>query len=720
MAEAADLPQFLPQVLPMLEWVEIRRVCLTQQQCSRSLVQAVYQRYLGEAPSSVRARVQRLGDRLNGAQAAQARGSPEALASAAVEVMVLQQCTRVLSENCEKYADLLERVGFTLGDDLEEVSDALLASLDRLQAFASAVARLQAAAEAAPPAGPAARRAVGPVLGGFHGEPLPVLAEVGHISATSTATWSCLPDMGGDGGFGKGGFGDKGKGKGKKGKGKGKGKGKQEEKQWTPMTKLGRLVNDGKITCLEDIYLHSLPIKEPEIIDHFYPPGSLKDEVLKIHPVQKMTSAGQTNRFVCYVLVGDTNGHIGLGSKCAKEVATAIRGGIIAAKINLIPVRRGFWGNRIGLPHTVPMKVHGKCGSVRARLIPAPRGSGIVGSPVMKKMMAFAGISDCFTCSCGHTRTTANFAKATFEALKATYGYLTPDLWKPTNHVKSPFQEWSDYLAQSKQAATYCLPDMGGDGGFGKGGFGDKGKGKGKKGKGKGKGKGKQEEKQWTPMTKLGRLVNDGKITCLEDIYLHSLPIKEPEIIDHFYPPGSLKDEVLKIHPVQKMTSAGQTNRFVCYVLVGDTNGHIGLGSKCAKEVATAIRGGIIAAKINLIPVRRGFWGNRIGLPHTVPMKVHGKCGSVRARLIPAPRGSGIVGSPVMKKMMAFAGISDCFTCSCGHTRTTANFAKATFEALKATYGYLTPDLWKPTNHVKSPFQEWSDYLAQSKQAATY
>ena len=49
----------------------------------------------------------------------------------------------------------------------------------------------------------------------------------------------------------------------------------------------------------------------------------LKDS---IHPVQKMTSAGQTNRFVCYVLVGDTNGHIGLGSKCAKEVATRDQG----------------------------------------------------------------------------------------------------------------------------------------------------------------------------------------------------------------------------------------------------------------------------------------------------------------------------------------------------------------------------------------------------------
>merc|ERR1712151_568222 len=163
-----------------------------------------------------------------------------------------------------------------------------------------------------------------------------------------------------------------------------------DEKEWVPVTKLGRLVRDGKIESLEEIYLHSLPIKEYQIIDAFYTPGTLKDEVMKIHPVQKMTAAGQTNRFVCYVLVGDMNGHIGLGAKCAKEVATAIRGGIIAAKMNLIPLRRGYWGNRLGLPHTVPMKVSGKTGSVRVRLIPAPRGSGIVGSPVSKKMLQFA------------------------------------------------------------------------------------------------------------------------------------------------------------------------------------------------------------------------------------------------------------------------------------------------------------------------------------------
>merc|ERR1719440_1645948 len=99
--------------------------------------------------------------------------------------------------------------------------------------------------------------------------------------------------MGGEGGMGKGGgFGDKGKGKGK-GKGKkGKSKGKGgDEKEWVPATKLGRLVKDGKIPTIEDIFLHSLPIKEFQIIDIFFAPGTLKDEVMKIHPVQKMTSA---------------------------------------------------------------------------------------------------------------------------------------------------------------------------------------------------------------------------------------------------------------------------------------------------------------------------------------------------------------------------------------------------------------------------------------------
>lgn len=122
------------------------------------------------------------------------------------------------------------------------------------------------------------------------------------------------------------------------------------------MTKLGRLVRDGKIRSLEEIYLYSLPIKEFEVID-FFLGRALKDEVLKIMPVQKQTRAGQRTRFKAFVAIGDSNGHIGLGVKCSKEVATAIRGAIILAKLSVVPVRRGYWGNKIGKPHTVPCKV---------------------------------------------------------------------------------------------------------------------------------------------------------------------------------------------------------------------------------------------------------------------------------------------------------------------------------------------------------------------------
>merc|ERR1711874_721483 len=132
---------------------------------------------------------------------------------------------------------------------------------------------------------------------------------------------------------------------------------------------------------------------------------ALKDDVLKIMPVQKQTRAGQRTRFKAFVAIGDNNGHVGLGVKCSKEVATAIRGAIILAKLSIVPVRRGFWGNKIGQPHTVPCKVTGKCGSIWVRLIPAPRGTGIVSAPVPKKLLTMAGIEDCYTSARGSTGT---------------------------------------------------------------------------------------------------------------------------------------------------------------------------------------------------------------------------------------------------------------------------------------------------------------------------
>merc|ERR1719261_1336699 len=258
----------------------------------------------------------------------------------------------------------------------------------------------------------------------------------------------------GDRGGGDRGRGDRGRGRGDRGRGRGDGgrRGAKGEGEWVPCTKLGRLVRDGKIKSLEQMYLFSLPIKEFQIVDAFMPGDKLKDEVMQIKPVQKQTSAGQRTRFVCYVAVGDYDGHIGLGTKAAKEVPLAILGGIHAAKCALLPIRRGYWGGKIGLPHTVPIKLTGVCGSVRIRLIPAARGTGIVASPTSKKILQMAGIQDCYTASQGHTKTKGNFAKAAFNALAQAYSFLTPDLWRETKFLKPPNQEHTDFLANMHTA----------------------------------------------------------------------------------------------------------------------------------------------------------------------------------------------------------------------------------------------------------------------------
>ena len=96
----------------------------------------------------------------------------------------------------------------------------------------------------------------------------------------------------------RGGFGSRGDRGGDRGRGRGRrgprrGPNKNEEKEWQPVTKLGRLVKAGKIKSMEEIYLHSLPIKEYQIVDFFLP--KLKDEVMKVSEILSIPSNSPRN-----------------------------------------------------------------------------------------------------------------------------------------------------------------------------------------------------------------------------------------------------------------------------------------------------------------------------------------------------------------------------------------------------------------------------------------
>jgi ribosomal protein uS5 len=208
------------------------------------------------------------------------------------------------------------------------------------------------------------------------------------------------------------------------------------QSKWNPVTRLGRLVKSRQITSLDQIFANSWPIKEVEIIDYltlnttyYYEESTFKVEIMNVSVVTKQTTAGLKTKMKCWVLVGDGRGNIGLAVKTHKDLKFAIKAATNKAKLSIAPVRKGYWGNRIDKPHTVPMKVSGKVGSVRVRLIPAPRGTGIVGPNTIKKLLEFSGISDCYIQSKGSTKTTGNFLFATFHALTNSMTYLTPEFW---------------------------------------------------------------------------------------------------------------------------------------------------------------------------------------------------------------------------------------------------------------------------------------------------
>jgi len=194
----------------------------------------------------------------------------------------------------------------------------------------------------------------------------------------------------------------------------------QPKVEWFPQTRLGKLVKEGQVTTMNEALASGLPIREFQIVDALLP--EIRDEVLDINMVQRMTDSGRRVKFRATVIVGNGDGFIGIGEGKDVQVGVAIRKAIDTAKMNIVAIKRGCgsWECGCGQGHTVPFEVKGKTGSVEVRLLPAPRGLGIASGGTAKKVLEIAGIKDVWTKVSGETRTTLNFAKATFDALIKT------------------------------------------------------------------------------------------------------------------------------------------------------------------------------------------------------------------------------------------------------------------------------------------------------------
>tara|TARA_B100000927_G_scaffold170538_1_gene137502 strand:- start:3390 stop:4175 length:786 start_codon:yes stop_codon:yes gene_type:complete len=188
-------------------------------------------------------------------------------------------------------------------------------------------------------------------------------------------------------------------------------------RSWQPRTRLGRMVMNGQILTYEEALSSGLPIREVEIVDALLP--DITDDVLAVNMIQRMTDSGRRVRFNVLCAVGNGDGYVGLSVCKGKEVASTIRKAIDKAKLNMIPVMRGngSWESSEGPGTSVPFMVTGRSGSTRITLMPAPAGKGLVIGDYGRRVLTLAGVTDVWSRSSGQTRTTINFAKATFNAL---------------------------------------------------------------------------------------------------------------------------------------------------------------------------------------------------------------------------------------------------------------------------------------------------------------
>ncbi len=201
---------------------------------------------------------------------------------------------------------------------------------------------------------------------------------------------------------------------------------------WKPKTELGRKVKNKEITDIDEILDKGMKILEPEIVDALL---DLESDLILIgqskgkfgggarrvfKQTQKKTKEGNKPKFSAMAVVGNKDGYVGIGLGKSKETIPAREKAIRNAKLNLFKIRRGAgsWEDSTKEPHSIPFAVEGKCGSVEIKLMPAPKGKGLIVEKEVAKVLELAGIKDVWSKTKGQTRHKINLIKATEQALR--------------------------------------------------------------------------------------------------------------------------------------------------------------------------------------------------------------------------------------------------------------------------------------------------------------
>ena len=201
---------------------------------------------------------------------------------------------------------------------------------------------------------------------------------------------------------------------------------------WKPKTHLGVSVKNKEIKEIDSVLESGARILETEIVEALM---TLEAEFLLIgqakgkfgggqrrmfKSTQKKTMEGNKPKFSAMAVIGDRNGHVGIGLGGAKETVPSREKALRQAKLNVFKIRRGCgsWQCNCQTPHSVPFEVEGKCGSVIVRLMPAPKGKGLCIEKECAKVLALAGVKDVWSKSFGQTKDKINMIKACEAALR--------------------------------------------------------------------------------------------------------------------------------------------------------------------------------------------------------------------------------------------------------------------------------------------------------------